>query len=139
MNTYFSNLQAETAGDEAELSAPLAGLNNLDTYSFLTLVAIQAIGPMVYETKFRTNWIVEGYRDLDGVVQYWNNPFYNSNWDDFAAQPNKMRLALQASNELGRPYMILAWWMMSIGHLVIFGLPLALTTLALFTQGASAA
>ena len=100
---------------------------------------MQAFGPVAYNALFRSYWIREGSGSLIGVTDNWYNPFYNSNWDDFAAQPNKMRLALQASNELGRPYILLAWWMMSIGHLVIFGLPLALTTLALFTQGASAA
>ena len=73
-----------------------------------------------------------------GTGENWDDP-YATGWTDFADQPNKMRIAFQAGNVLDRPYGNFAWQLMTYGHLVVFGLPLGLTILALFTQSAAMA
>ena len=47
------------------------------------MFTMQAVGPFLYEMVIRGN-----YGDGNG----WDNPD-ETGWDDFAAQPNKIRLA----------------------------------------------
>ena len=62
------------------------------------MMAVNAIGPLFYEEYYRTYWIGRddpdgaGSGDLtDDVTGDWNNPYVGS-WENFASQPNKMRL-----------------------------------------------
>ena len=43
-------------------------------------------------------------------------------------------MTYQAGTALDRPYANYAWLLMAWGHLFVFGMPLAITALAMFTQ-----
>jgi len=62
----------------------------MSTYGLLAMFTMQAVGPFLYEMVIRGNYLppLDIYIDGDG----WDNPD-ETGWDDFAAQPNKIRLA----------------------------------------------
>ena len=53
-------------------------------------------------------WIRCCSGSLTGTAENWYDP-YETGWADFAAQPNKMRIAYNAGNVLDRPYGNMAW------------------------------
>ena len=101
-------------------------------------IALQAFGPYIYDSLNRLYWIRCCSGSLIGTAENWNDP-YETGWTDFAAQPNKMRIAYNAGNVLDRPYGNFAWQLMTYGHLAVFGLPLALSFLALQSESPSMA
>lgn len=102
------------------------------------MIAVQAFGPYIYDLLNRMYWIRCCSGSLTGTAENWYDP-YETGWTDFAAQPNKMRIAYSAGNVLDRPYGNIAWQLMTYGHMAVFGFPLALTFLALQTESASMA
>ena len=106
---HYSYLQAEAGeGDEADFGQSLADLKNSQTYKFLMVIVLQSLLPAIYDQLNRQYWIRCCSGSLTGTAENWYD-FYETGWTDFAAQPNKMRIAYLAGNLLDRPYGNYAW------------------------------